>query len=48
MVIWLVFGWWGNYTDQGRIWYGHGSWVLTFILLFLLGWHSFGFVIRGQ
>ena len=47
MIFWLVFGWWGNYTDQGKIWYGHGSWLLIFILLFILGWHSFGFVVKG-
>lgn len=47
MVGWLIFGWWGNYTEQGKVYYGRGGWLLLFVLLFLLGWHSFGFVIRG-
>lgn len=46
MIIWFIFGWiyenpqWGPY---GR----HGYHLLVFILLFLLGWHDFGFVIHG-
>jgi hypothetical protein len=48
MLIWLVFWGWGNFTPQGALYWGHGNWVLMFVLLFLLGWHSFGFAIRGQ
>ncbi len=24
------------------------SWLLLYILLFLLGWHDFGFIIQGR
>ncbi len=45
-VIWVVFGWvndlpiWGPYGRRGY----H---LLILILLFLLGWHAFGFVIHA-
>lgn len=48
MILWIVFGWWGNFTEPGRAYYGRGSWLLILVLLFLLGWHDFGFIIRGQ
>lgn len=47
MILWFVFGWvyqtnpavFGSYG-----WFGNS--LLLFILLFLLGWHEFGFVIH--
>jgi hypothetical protein len=49
MLIWLVFGILGYMqpTTFGPYW-GHGNSLFLFILLFMLGWHSFGFMIRGQ
>ena len=51
MLFWLVFGLYWNWP-QGAApapgWYWPvGSNLLLFILLFLLGWHAFGFPIRG-
>lgn len=48
MVIWF-FSWaattWG---DPARYpWAIHASSILFFVLLFLLGWKTFGFVIQG-
>ena len=47
MIIWAVFGgvWWRN----GSAWvYGWGgNMLLLFVLLFLLGWHDFGFILQG-
>lgn len=47
MVLWAIFGigWRSGWvSDQ----YGpFGSTILAFVLFFLLGWHSFGFVIHG-
>jgi hypothetical protein len=43
MLLWLVFGlWhaWGNWPFMG------GS-LLLFVLLLILGWHSFGSPIKG-
>ena len=47
MILWAVFGftYHSNPTVFGAWgWAGHG--FLLFILLFLLGWHDFGFVIH--
>jgi apolipoprotein N-acyltransferase len=45
MVLWIV-SWigtrWGPYTT-----YVYASEFLFFVLLFLLGWHSFGFIIHA-
>lgn len=48
MVLWIIFG---LYT--GRAEFGRGNYtvfggnLLLFILLFLLGWATFGFIIKG-
>ena len=48
MILWFVFGVMHN-MSPGAL----GAWgwlpgtLLLFILLFLLGWHSFGFVVKG-
>lgn len=47
MVLWIVFGsvYHSSPATFGAYgWFGHG--LLLFILLFLLGWHSFGFIIH--
>ena len=45
-VLWF-FSWigttWGGMTGP----YVHASSLLFFVLLFLLGWHAFGFVIHA-
>jgi hypothetical protein len=40
----LGWGWGRPWSNPG---WGWGSDLLVFVLLFLLGWHSFGFVIHG-
>lgn len=45
MILWFI-SWlgtrWGPYTS-----YVYASELLFFILLFLLGWHAFGFVVHA-
>jgi len=48
MIIWLIFGIytsWPDWRNNGP--YHAGGTLLLFILLFLLGWHDFGFPIHG-
>lgn len=48
MIIWAIFGL--AYTSTPATfgaWGGISNWVLLFVLLALLGWHSFGSVIHG-
>ncbi len=47
MIMWAVFGWFGIAieTPYRRLALG-GCGLLTFILLFLLGWKVFGFVVQ--
>jgi hypothetical protein len=40
MLLWLVFGLWGYWQPDPRVWYGHG--LFLFILFLLLGWKVFG------
>lgn len=50
MILWAVFGVFWNYPAGGinrTSFAPFGGSVLLFILLFLLGWHEFGFVIQG-
>lgn len=48
MILWLVFGMYLNRTDLREGNYGiAGGNLLLFVLLFLLGWRSFGFPIQG-
>lgn len=46
MLLWLVFGLWTNWPING-INPGIGGNLLLFILLLLLGWHSFGSPLHG-
>lgn len=43
MLIWAVFGVWWNWPNRPVV----GGNVLLFMLLLLLGWHSFGAPIHG-
>ena len=48
MLIWILFwgfGTWGG--PQGAGYWNRGSWLPLFVLLFLLGWATFGFMIQG-
>ena len=46
LMILALVGWgWGRPWTAGPGW-GWGSDFLIFVLLFLLGWHDFGFVIH--
>jgi hypothetical protein len=46
LMILTFFGWgWGR-PWSGPVW-GWGPNLLVFVLLFLLGWHAFGFVIHN-
>lgn len=42
MLLWLVFGLWSNWPATGSAIRPLGGTMLLFILLVLLGWHSFG------
>lgn len=46
MIIWLCVGISRNQPAAPR-WIGWGGDLILFILLFLLGWHSFGFIVRS-
>jgi hypothetical protein len=47
MLFWLVFGMWTNWPGIASGQYGpFGNSLLLFILLLLLGWHSFGPPVR--
>ncbi len=45
MLVWLVFGWFGDRIGGG--WGPMGSTLLLFVLLLLLGWAQFGAPIHG-
>jgi Na+/proline symporter len=48
MLLWLLFGLWWNRTDLRGGNYGLvGGNLLLFVVLFLLGWKTFGFPIQG-
>ena len=46
MLLWIL-GWVGSIYAPGQYPYAHATTLLLFILLFLLGWHAFGFIIRA-
>ena len=45
MILWLLG--WGYQRPWNVVGFGWGVDLLLFILLFLLGWHDFGFVIHA-
>lgn len=45
MLLWLVFGFWSNYSSAGINYRPVGGHLLLWFLLFLLGWAEFGFPI---
>jgi hypothetical protein len=49
MILWLIFGLFRNWPAEagGPGFYPLGGHLLLWILLFLLGWHDFGFPIHG-
>lgn len=47
MLLWLLFGAWAYYPSWQTNHWGWGGSLLLFVLLCLLGWHSFGLPIRG-
>jgi Na+/proline symporter len=48
MILWLIFGLYWNRDDIRGGKYGiAGGNLLLFVLLFLLGWKSFGFPIQA-
>jgi len=48
MILWLLFGLYWNRNDIRGGNYGIlGGNLMLFVLLFLLGWKTFGFVIQG-
>lgn len=46
-VIWVLIGAWANYTPPAFNWRPFGGHLLLGILIFLLGWATFGFVVTG-
>lgn len=48
MILWFFFGiaWNSNASALGT-WGLWGNWILLFVLFFILGWHDFGFVVKG-
>ena len=44
-VLWIVLYGWGCYccTDKRTL----GGSILLVVLVFLLGWHAFGFIVQG-
>jgi hypothetical protein len=47
MILWFVFGLYWNYSGQAAGPHGWlGNSLFLFILLFMLGWHDFGFVVH--
>lgn len=47
MILYAVFGIFPNFPNDNSGWKPFGGSLLLFILLFLLGWRTFGFVIQG-
>ena len=46
-LLWVFLGFWGHRAEvQGGNYYPAGGAALVTLMLFLLGWHSFGFIIR--
>jgi hypothetical protein len=48
MILWLLLGVWQGRPSTGPWnWYPLGGTIILWILLFMLGWHVFGFPIHG-
>jgi hypothetical protein len=43
MLLWLAFGFWNSWPNHYLV----GGNLMLFILLLLLGWHSFGAPLKG-
>jgi hypothetical protein len=46
MLLWIISWAAGQWGSQQFPWAVHASGLLFFILLFLLGWHDFGFIVH--
>jgi hypothetical protein len=48
MILWALFGIaWNSNSGAFGSWGLWGNWLLLFVLFFILGWHDFGFVVKG-
>ena len=47
MILWLVFGMYTTWPATRESFPQFGGSLLLFVLLFLLGWRTFGFVIQN-
>ena len=47
MLLWIISWAAGQWGSQQFPWAVHANGLLFFILLFLLGWHAFGFIVRS-
>jgi hypothetical protein len=47
MILWLVFGFWQWRPNLPTNYAPFGGHILLWILLFIIGWRTFGFVIQG-
>jgi len=47
MILWAIFGVFPGFPKDQAGWKPFGGSLLLFILLFLLGWRTFGFVIQN-
>jgi hypothetical protein len=47
MVVWIIFWAFGTFTPAGQPYWNRGGWLIGFVLFFILGWATFGFVIQG-
>lgn len=47
MVIWIISWFATSWGGANWPWAAHANSFLFFILLFLLGWKTFGFIIQG-
>lgn len=46
MILWMIS--WFSTRFGGYTSYVYASDLLFFVLIFLLGWHSFGFILQGR
>ena len=48
MLLWIISWAMGTWGGAQFPWAGPAGSLIFFILLFLLGWHAFGFIIRAD
>jgi hypothetical protein len=42
MILWAIFGFWGNYQPTAPPFVRYGGTLLIFVLFAIIGWHVFG------